>query len=188
MQVQMALFHYVLWLSNVPFYTHTYTHTYVSHIFFIHSSVDGHLCCFHVLTIVNSTAEHGDACIFSNCSFVQIYAQGQSCQITWKLFFQFFEEPLCSSKWLSQFIFPPTVQEDSLFFTPSPAFVICRAFKDGHSDWLRCYLMVVLLCISLIINYVEHLFLYLLPICISSLENVSLGLPLILLGCLVFCY
>ena len=26
------------------------------HIFFIHSSVDGHLCCFHVLGIINSAA------------------------------------------------------------------------------------------------------------------------------------
>ena len=26
------------------------------HIFFIHFSVDGHLGCFHVLTIVNSAA------------------------------------------------------------------------------------------------------------------------------------
>ena len=28
----------------------------MSHIFFIHSSVDGHLGCFHVLVIVNSAA------------------------------------------------------------------------------------------------------------------------------------
>ena len=26
------------------------------HIFFIHSSVEGHLCCFHVLAIINSAA------------------------------------------------------------------------------------------------------------------------------------
>ena len=39
-------------------YTHTHTHIYIyiSHIFFIHSSVHGHLGCFHVLAIVNSAA------------------------------------------------------------------------------------------------------------------------------------
>ena len=25
--------------------------------------------------------------------------------------------------------------EDSLFSTPSPAFIVCRLFDDGHSDW-----------------------------------------------------
>jgi len=27
------------------------------------------------------------------------------------------------------------VQEHSLFYTPFPAFIVCRLFDDGHSDW-----------------------------------------------------
>ena len=44
----------------------------MSHILFIHSSVDGHLCCFHILALVN---EQWDACIFLNCGFLWVYAQ-----------------------------------------------------------------------------------------------------------------
>ena len=66
MSLKVALFHSFLWLSNIPLYlysiihthTHTHTHTYIyiSHIFFIYSTVDGHLGCFHVLAIVNRAA------------------------------------------------------------------------------------------------------------------------------------
>ena len=52
------------------------------------------------------------------------------------LFLVFFKEsPYHLPWWLYQFTFPPTVQECSLFSTPSPAFIVCRLFDDGHSGW-----------------------------------------------------
>ena len=52
------------------------------------------------------------------------------------LFLIFLKESSYSSlQWLYQFTFLPTVKEDSLFSTPSSAFIICRFFDDGHSDW-----------------------------------------------------
>ena len=39
------------------------------------------------------------------------------------------------SPWLYEFTFPPTVQEGSLFSTPSAAFVVCRFSDDAHSNW-----------------------------------------------------
>ena len=49
MLLHMALFHSFLCLSNIPLCN-------MYHIFFIHSSVDGHLDCFHVLAAVNVAA------------------------------------------------------------------------------------------------------------------------------------
>ena len=59
-----------------------------------------------------------------------------------------------------QYIFPPTVQEHSFFSTPSPAFIVCRLFHDGHSDLCEVISIVVLICISLIMSSVEHLFMF----------------------------
>ena len=48
-------------------------------------------------------------------------------------------------------MFPPTVLEAFLFSTSPQAFIVCRYFDDDNSDWLRWYLIVVLICISVIV-------------------------------------
>ena len=113
------------------FMAESYSIVYMNHIFFIHSSVNGHLGCFHVLVIVNSAAVNTGVHVFFRTGFLWLHAQKCDCWFIWQFYFQFFKEPLyCSPQWLYQFTFPPTVLEGSLFSTFSPAFTVCRHFDD----------------------------------------------------------
>ena len=107
------------------------------HIFCIHSEANGYLDCFHVLAIVNNAVKTGIHVFILIMAFPGYMPSSGIAGLYGSLFLGFFfffkESPYCPL-WY-QFILPGTVQEVSPVSTLSPAFIVCRFFDDGHSDW-----------------------------------------------------
>ena len=120
-------------------------HLSLYHIFFIHSSVDGHLACLHVLDTVNSTAINtGLDAAFQVSVFIYIYVCMYIYIHTYMYIYIYILDHMvalwtnlyCFPQWLHQFTFPPTVYKGSLFSTSSLTSIICRFFDDSHTN--RC--------------------------------------------------
>ena len=110
-----------------------YPTVWINHTWFICSSADGHLACWHVFAAATAAKN-----VVGQYLFQLAFSFSSGCNprsgACW-IIFRFLRNLQMFSVGAALMHIPTTSAGGSLFSTPSPKLVICRLFDDAHSGW-----------------------------------------------------